>query len=72
MVLYLSLLLLDKVDQQRIEFVRNVNNADYLVTNHLYQKDNPIVLNNKLKKKYKLVKEFKVDEMIINSIYKIN
>jgi len=69
---YLSLLLVDKVDRQKIEFVRNLDNADYLVTNHYYQKGNPITLNNKLKKEYKLIKEFKVDGMIINSIYKIN
>ena len=69
---YFSLLLADKEDQYRIKFVNNLNEADYLVTNHYYQKNNPIVLNNKLKKKYKLLKEIKVDKMIINSIYQIN
>ena len=69
---YFSLLLTDKLDRKRIKFVANLDNADYLVTNHYYQKNNPIVLNNKLKKKYKLLKEFKIDEMIINSVYKIN
>ena len=34
--------------------------------------DNPILLNNGLKKKFKLVKEIKVDNFPINSIYKIN
>ena len=69
---HFSLLLADKEVQHRIKFVNNLNEADYLVTNHHYQKNNPIVLNNKLKKEYKLLKEFKVDEMIINSVYKIN
>ena len=68
---YFSLLLADKVDQDRIKFVNGLNEADYLVTNHYYQKNNPIVLNNKLKNEYKLLKEIKVDKMIINSIYKI-
>ena len=69
---YLSLQLMDKIDRQRFEFVKNVSNADYLVTNHYYQENNPNILNNELKKKYKLIKEFKVDKLIINSIYKIN
>jgi len=66
------LLLADKEVRYRIKFVNNLNEADYLVTNHYYQKNNPIVLNNKLKKEYKLLKEIKVDKMIINSVYKIN
>ena len=33
--------------------------------------DNPNLLANKLKKKYKLFKEIKVDNLPINSIYKI-
>ena len=69
---HFSLLLADKEVRYRIKFVNNLNEADYLVTNHYYQKNNPIFLNNKLKKEYKLLKEFKVDEMIINSVYKIN
>jgi hypothetical protein len=63
---------MDKEDQNRIKFVNKLNEADYLVTNHFYIRNNPIILNNKLKEEYKLLKEFKVDEMIINSVYKIN
>ena len=69
---YLSLFLINKIDRKRIEFLNDAKGADYLVTNHYYQVDNPMLLNNKLKNKYKLIKEFKVDEMIINSVYKIN
>ena len=69
---YFSLLLLDKKKRKRIKFVNEINKADYLVTNHYYQKGYPFKINNDLKRRYKLVKEFKVDEMIINSIYKIN
>ena len=69
---HFSLQLVNKTDRERIEFVRDISKADYMVTNHYYQKDNPVILNNELKKEYKLIKEFKVDKMIINSIYKIN
>ena len=69
---YFSLLLVDKIDRHRIKFVYNLNDADYLVTNHYYQENNPIDLNTKLKKEYKLLKEFKVDNMTINSIFKLN
>ena len=69
---HFSLLLMDKDDRKRLDFVDNINKADFLVTNHYYQKGNPIIINQKLKKKFKLFKEFKVDNIIINSIYKIN
>ena len=69
---YFSLLLADKEDRDRIKFVNDLTKADYLVTNHYYQKNNPILLNNKLRKEYKLLKEIKVDKMTINSVYKIN
>ena len=67
-----SLLLVDKRDRKRIKIVDNVNDADFLVTNHYYQEGNPIKINQNLKKKFKLLKEFKVNEMVINSVYKIN
>jgi hypothetical protein len=69
---HFSLLLLDKRDRKRIKIVDNVNDADFLVTNHYYQEGNPIKVNQNLKKKFKLLKEFKVNEMVINSVYKIN
>jgi len=58
---HFSLLLMNKEDQNRIKFVNKLNEADYLVTNHFYIRNNPIILNNKLKEEYKLLKEFKVD-----------
>ena len=69
---HFSLLLVDKDDRKRIKFVDDINDADLLLTNHYYQEGNPIVINQNLKKEFKLLKEFKVDEMVINSIYKIN
>ena len=69
---HFSSLLMDKNNRKRLKFVNNVSDADFLVTNHFYQKGNPAFINQKLKKKFKLFKEFKVDDIIINSIYKIN
>ena len=76
---YKSLPMLDKEQRNRIKFVRTVEKADYLVSNHYYafgnrkkHTDNPILLNIELKKKYKLFKEIKVDDLPINSVYKTN
>ena len=67
----LSTYLLDKDKRERVKFVKNVSDADFLVTNHYYQKGNPIDIDNNLKNKYKLLKEFTLDGMTFNSIYKI-
>ena len=67
----LSTYLLDKDKRERVKFVKNVSDADFLVTNHYYQKGNPIEIDNNLKSKYKLLKEFTLDGMTFNSIYKI-
>ena len=69
---YFSSLLLNKDDRKRIKFTKDIDDANFLVTNHYYQKGNPLTINEELKREYKLLKEFKVDNMIINSVYKIN
>ena len=69
---HFSLLMLDKKNRKKINFVDNISDADFLVTNHYYQKGNPTKINQDLVKKFKLFKEFKVDKIPINSIYKIN
>ena len=66
-----SVLLLDEKDRNRIKFTKNLNEANYLVTNHYYQKGKPTNINSKLKKDFDLFNEIKVDNMIINSIYKL-
>ena len=53
-----------------MKFVNNISDADFLVTNHFYKKGNPAFINQELKKKFNLYKEYKVDDLIINSIYK--
>ena len=67
-----STYMLNEEDQKRIEFVQYVKDADYIVTNHYYQKGNPTTIKNNLSSRYKLIKEFKVDNISINSIYKVN
>ena len=64
--------MLQEVDKKRIKFVETMEEANYLVTNHYYQKGNPTTIMNNLNNTYKLIKEFKVDNMTINSIYKVN
>ena len=64
---HISLVLMDKNDRKRLEFVDNKNNANYLVTNHYYQRGNPLAMKEKLKKEFELFKEFKVDDIPINS-----
>jgi len=66
-----SLEMFDKKDKKRIKLVNNVTDADYLVTNHYYQNGNPKILNYNFKNNYNLVKELKINNMPINSIYKI-
>ena len=51
--------------------LKNIDEANYIVTNDFYQKNNPYDLRQNLNLKYKLFKEFKVDKMIINSVYKV-
>jgi len=66
-----SLEMFDKRNKKRIEFVNNLIDADYLVTNHYYQNGNPISLNYDFKKSYDLINETKINNMPINSVYKI-
>ena len=79
---HLSLNLLNDNDRKRILFTNNKNQADYLVTNHFYQKHyfkdknlfkkiHPIDIEKFLKVNYELVNDIKVNDVSINSIYKI-
>ena len=65
-----SLSLVNKNDRKRIEFVKSKEVADYLVTNHYYQKKDPNKFKVYLDSNYMLEKEFKVDNFAINTIYK--
>jgi len=64
-----SLLMIDAEDRKRFKFTKNIEEANFIVTNHFYQNKNPIKASQDLKKKYRLYKEFMVDGIPINSIY---
>ena len=64
-----SLLMLGEEERKRLKFTKNIDEANFIVTNHFYQKNNPSVIRQSLKKKYRLFKEFMVDGIPINSIY---
>jgi len=66
-----SLEMFDKHSKKRIEFVNNLTDADYLVTNHHYQNGHPVSLNYDFKKSYNLINEIKIDNMPVNSVFKI-
>ena len=51
-------------------FIIQNEDANFLLTNHYYQRKNPVKYKKYLDNKYKLVKEIKVDNIVINSIYK--
>jgi hypothetical protein len=59
----------DEEERKRLKITKNINEANFIVTNHFYQKNNPSVIRQILKKKYRLFKEFMVDGVPINSIY---
>ena len=61
--------MLDKNDRKRFNFVNNINESNFIVTNHFYQEGNPIKIEQKLNEKFKLFKEFNVNKIPINSIY---
>ena len=78
---HLSLNLLNNKDKKRILFTKNIEEADYLVTNHYYQnhyfdhkdlfdKIHPTNIEKYLLKNYELVNEIKANGVSINSIYK--
>lgn len=78
---YLSLNLLNEEDKKKISFTDNINEANYIVSNHYYQNHyfrdkelfdeiHPIKIENYLIENYELIHEIKVDNVSINSIYK--
>ena len=64
-----SLLMINAEDRKRFKFTKNIDEANFIVTNHFYQKGNPIKIEQKLNEKFKLFKEFNVNKIPINSIY---
>ena len=65
-----SLNMINKNMRKKLIFVDDIKNAQFIVTNHYYQKEIPIVLENNLKNDFKLIYEIKSNNVSINSIYK--
>ena len=64
-----STLLFKDGDKSKFLFTNNENEAEFIVTNHYYEKKNPAEMRLFLKKKYRPVYEIKVNNIIINSLY---
>ena len=62
--------MINKNMRKKLIFVDDIKNAQFIVTNHYYQKEIPIVLENNLKNDFKLIYEIKSNNVSINSIYK--
>lgn len=65
-----SLNLMNENLSKKYIFIDDLNEADYILTNHFYQNKDPIFIEKILKKKYKLIYEIKSNKVRINSLYK--
>ena len=64
-----SLLMFENDIKKKFEFTNNVNEANFIVSNHYYQDINPINEYDKLKKDYNILYEIKVGKIPINTLY---
>ena len=65
-----SLSMIKKSQRKKLIFTNKIENAEYLVTNHIYQSKRPHIKDTYLIKNFELVYEINVDNVNINSIYK--
>ncbi len=65
-----SLNLMNDSLSKKYMFVDNLDEADYIFTNHFYQNKDPIIAEKYLKENFNLIYEIKSDNIRINSIYK--
>ena len=65
--MFYPLFSLSDKDRSRIVIVENKNDADYWLTNHYHDKQ---TYAEEFFKKYKLLNEITVDEVVINSVFK--
>jgi len=61
--------LLPNHEQSKFKFVKDINEAEFIVTNHYYLNQNPIEMDNFLKNNFNLIYEIKVNNNAINSIF---
>ena len=66
-----SLNLIDKKFHEKFVFVDNIDDAQFIITNHYYQNKHPLAVKKYLENNFKLVYEIRTNNVSINSIYKI-
>ena len=73
--------MMEEKDKKRIQFTEDINNADFIVSNHYYQKHyyknkkifekmHPLEIEKYLVENFKLIYEIRTNNVNINSIYK--
>jgi len=63
--------MLKKSDQNKLVFVgQEFSQADYIYTNYIYKSDKKYSNKNYILKKFKKIKDMKVDNVMIYTIYK--
>jgi len=78
---HLSKNMMNEVDKKRIQFTEEINEADYIVSNHYYQKYyyknknyfekvHPLEVEKYLLENFQLIYEIRTSNININSIYK--
>ena len=65
-----SLSMIKKSQRKKLIFTNKIENAEYIVTNHIYQSKRPHIKDTYLINNFELVYEINVDNVNINSIYK--
>ena len=67
---YYSLNLLNKNEQEKIKFVKKIDDAEFILTNHYYLNQDPKEMDQFLVNNYELEHEIIVNNVSINSIFK--
>ena len=62
--------MIEKNQRNRLIFTNTIDNAEYILTNHMYRSKKPHIKDTNLIKDFKLVYEINLDNVSINSIYK--
>ena len=65
-----SLNMIKKNQRNKLSFINEIDNAEYIVTNHMYQSKKPNLKDSNLIKDFNLVYEINSNNVSINSIYK--
>ena len=69
-MLKISREIINENDRKRLLFVRDLNDADYVIDSYRKEWNKPPSFFNLFKTKFKKIYDLKVDGNIINSVYK--